>query len=596
MPKEVTPKASAPDKIKLALDRLKDMQKGKHFWFAHWQQVGEYFFTRKANFTTTHQEGAFLNDELFDGAGPGALMKMASALVGMMWPNGAKSFVCERARGIPDTEEVKKYYERVTEILADAMDDPRAGLQVGLDEYMLDQGGFGTSGVSCMPGKKSKLMYKAENVKFMSIDEGPDGFVDTVYLEFEWAIRKAVKEYGVDALHPETQKLFREGKEDNKVKILFCVQPRMDRDATKEGVLAMEFESLHIEVDRKHIIREGGFNELPIKVARFRKALNELYGRSPAMEALPDVQEINAIWEAVTLAIEKKLEPPIAVLDDGTLGSNQLDTSAGAINVLNISGRAGATGSPVIPIYTVEEINDAVGLIERLENSISNHFFLDRLLDFNNETQMTLGETNIRNRIRGFLLGAVFSRQIAELFSPLIERSFNLMYEMGELGVIEDSPQYAQKIADGEDPADILVIPEPIVRKMRGKDGVIDKKPPFKIKYISPAARILQSEQAQGIVQTLDFAISASQVNPEAADNIDLDKAIKILASIWGAPSEILNSDEERENIRQGREEAMQEAQLAQAAPKAADAVKKLAEANSFQLMKGRGNGKAKAA
>lgn len=35
------------------------------------------------------------------------------------------------------------------------------------------------------------------------------------------------------------------------------------------------------------------------------------WGRSPGMEALPDVLEVNTIWESVTIAIEKDIKPPI---------------------------------------------------------------------------------------------------------------------------------------------------------------------------------------------------------------------------------------------------------------------------------------------
>lgn len=583
MPKKKELKASE-NRIQSIIDRLDKLKQGKQQWNIHWQVIAEYFLTRKAIFTTEKQQGEFLNDELFDGVGPNSVMKSASALVGMLWPNGAKSFVLEKALDIPDTTEIKTYYERVTERMADAMDDPKSGLQVALDEYMIDEVSFGTSGISAIRGKKTPVSYKAENVKFMSIDEGPDGVIDTVYIELEWTLRKIVKEYGLENLHPDTRKKFEEGKKlDDDMTVIWCVQPRVEKEEGKEGVLGMDFESMHIEKDTKHLIRESGFKEQPIKVARLRKALNEIYGRSFAMSALPDVEEINAIWEAVTIAIEKKVDPPLAIFSDGALGANVIDTSAGAVNVWKVSGLAGER-SPIEPIFTVEEINDAVGLIERLEGSIANHFMLDRLLDFNNETQMTFGEVRVRDRIRGFLLGSLFARQIAELFSPIIERTFNIMFEDGLLGTIEGSDDFERMIKEGIDTEDILIIPQELVKRMeKDKEGNLVGKPPFKIKYISPAARILQAEQAQGIVQVVDFVINGSKANPEIMDNIDFDSVVKELSFIWGAPTKILNSDEAKEQIRKGRDEAAQQQQTIGSAPGAADAIKKLAEAGQIE-------------
>jgi len=581
-PEKVIEKGKA-SRIKEALTRNKSLKQSKHVWNTHWQTIGEFFLTRKAIFTSKPEQGAFLENDLFDGTGPGALFKMASAMVGMLWPGGARSFVLKPIREIKETDEVKTYFEKVSERLADAMDDPRAGLQIAIDEYMIDQGAFGTSGISIMPGIRSHLSYKAENVKFMCIEEGPDGFIDTVYIEMEWAITKAVKQYGLKQLHSKTQELFRKGKGDEKINILFVVQPRIDVDKNKEGLLSMDFQSMHIEVAHKHMIREQGFYEMPVKVARFRKALNEVFGRSPAMEALPDVQELNALIEIITLGSEKNVDPPLAVYDDGVLGSNEIDTSAGALNVFNIAGRPANVKDPIVPVFTVGDLRPAAGLIERLENSIAGHFMLDRLLDFNNENVMTLGEVNIRNRIRGFLLGSIFARQVAELFDPLIERSFNILFDLGLLGVAEGSPEHNKLLQDGSE--DILVIPSSVANLMIKDKKRVSPRPPFKVQYISPAARILQSEQAQGIIQITDYVITASQIFPEAVDNLEMDRAIKTLSEIYGVPLDILDSSDNVESKREGREEAIQQAQKLKEAVQGSQAVERVAKAGSYGLV-----------
>ncbi len=51
----------------------------------------------------------------------------------------------------------------------------------------------------------------------------------------------------------------------------------------------MPFASCYIEPDNKHEISQSGFNEFPYVVPRYLKASFEIYGRSPAMTALPDV-------------------------------------------------------------------------------------------------------------------------------------------------------------------------------------------------------------------------------------------------------------------------------------------------------------------
>lgn len=576
-------------RVKSALARHDQMLQKKSFWKIHWQVIAEYFLTRKASFTIQRVEGAFLNDELFDGTGPDALMKSASAIGSMLWPNGASSFQLERPRNMPDTDEVKKYYEAATNNLAEDMDEPRAGLAIALDEYHIDQVGFGTSGVSVMPGKKTVLSFKAENVKHMSIDEGADGFVDTVYIEHEWPLRRVVKEYGLENLHEDTQKTWKDGKEDEIINILIAIQPREDYEANKaagkEGVNFMEIESLHIEIKKKHLIKESGFNDIPIKVARLRKALGEIYGRSFAMSALPDEQELNAVWESVTMCIERQADPTLIVREDGIAGGNSIDTSAGAVIVYNESANAGSNQKPV-DILPAGEIRDASKLIEVLEKKIAAHFLLDRLLDFNNDVEMTLGEANIRNQIRAFLLGSLFARQVAELYDPTVNRSADISFEAGRLGVVEGSAEHQKLLKQGYGPSEILIIPQAILTRMGWKPGEKLKRPPFRIKYISPAARMMQTEQADGIVKTADYALKCIGINPSAGDAINFDESIKALSFLWGAPTQTVNAADVIKTVRAAREAAAQKAAEMASAQPLAKAGEHLAKAHNLMTAK----------
>jgi len=295
----------------------------------------------------------------------------------------------------------------VTEILTDIMDNPEGGLATTIIEYLQDALVFGTAGIEVFPDDDTIVAYRPWGVQQMSIDEGRKGEVDTICLELMWDYQRQVSEYGLDNVAPKVRKAFLEGNVDEKGKIIILIEPRIHRAGDpKGGNRAMAWSSVHVDESNKHLLKESGFDEVPIKVSRFWKIIKETYGRSPGMDALPDVLEVNTIWESVTIAIEKNLEPPLGVIDDGSLGGGEVDTSAGGITVFNISGRA-AEKNPIFPLFTVGEIKQTVQLIETLDGSISDHFFLDRLLDFNNESQMTLGEANIRTKLRNSTLGSV---------------------------------------------------------------------------------------------------------------------------------------------------------------------------------------------
>lgn len=537
----------ASSKVASVKARNKELKALKNFWLDHFQLIGENIRTRKQDFTASQEPGAFLNRQLFDGTAIKSNSTMASALIGNLWPNGAKTIKLIRSKNIPDTAENRKYYQDVTEIVTDSMDNTKAGLAVALEEYFNDQGAFGTSGIAVFEDEidpNVPIIYKAWDVKGMSIDEGRSGVVDTVYHERKITIRRAVKEFGYDNLSAKSREAFDEGKGDDKIIILHAIEPRVDRDPNKFGSKDMPIASIHIELGSDKIIRESGFEEMPILVGRFAKALGEIYGRSPGMAALPDILEINAIKEAVMIAAEKTLDPPLALLDDGRLGGGTIDTSAGALNVFKINGRLDRNTSPITPLFTVGEFREAIELIKDLRQSITDHFFIDRLLDLNNETRMTFGEAQIRNQLRSASMGTIFSRQETELFVPMVERTFNILLKKGRLGVIPGSKEHISLTAQGITP---LLIPQVIATAMLKGEEV------FKIKFISPAKRMMQAEEAQGIVITWDAASTMAQGAINVYDNLDADESIRRIAEITGVPLDVVRDSKSMKDIRKLR-------------------------------------------
>ncbi|KKM07864.1 hypothetical protein LCGC14_1729690 [marine sediment metagenome] len=282
---------------------------------------------------------------------------------------------------------------------------------------------------------------------------------------------------------------------------------------------------------------------MPVKVVRFSKLLGEVYGRGSGGLAFPDALELNAIWEAVTIASEKTLDPPLGVLNDGDL-TPIIDTSAGGLTVFNVTGRFG-NQPPVFPLFTVGELKAVEPLIDKLTESLSNHFFLDRLLDLNNDTRMTFGEAQIRNELRAASLGLVYTRQIKEGLVPVLERTVEILFKKGLLGVMPDSQEAEDAIIDGKK---VIIIPEEIAQR------IVDGLEFFEIKFISPAARAMNAEQVQGLLATLQFTTQASAIDQNARDVIDVDAAVKRIAELTGAPEEVVRTLPSIKKLRDARD------------------------------------------
>lgn len=558
--------------IKEAFDRAKSERSN---WDTMYQILGEFISQVKQNFQGQPSNGEFLTDEVFDSTGTFAAQNSASAMLGSLWPGTAKQALEIKAPDdLEESTELAQFYEMVTRKLTVAMDDPRANLSLALDEYMLDEIIFGTAGVGVELGNEldgeAKLLYKPYGVKELYLDEGRNNKVDQVWLFYDWTVDRVVDEYGIDNVSEKVRKSSKDGNGSGKVRILHSIGRRKEKKAEK-GNLAMTYESIHMEYDECFMLKEDGFNELPISVARFRKLNYEKYGRGPGQSALPDIREANALRESIIIATEKSLNMPQGVMSDGILGSGYIDTSANAITVFDASSRVGNT-PPIFDIGSAPNVAIAEKRLEELKRTISQHFNIDRLIDFNNDTQMTFGEAQIRDQIRTASLAGLFGRQIAEIFTPLIQRSIGILWRAGEFGVAPGSIEEQDLIAEGMEPEPF---PEAILKRLEKGEDV------YQITYKTKAAQASKAEEYIAILDILSFAAQASQIDPSVANRINVHEGLKRMADIRSLPVGILRQDDEVKAIEEQQQAQQQKQQLLEMAGQGAAIAKDVAQAEA---------------
>jgi hypothetical protein len=557
----MSPQPTRKERAEKVLERHRALKAMKAPWLYTYQLLGEFIMTRKQDFTVHITPGMFLTGKIFDSTAPMANHFMASALLGALWPNGSRSFNIQPSQQLAedtdDSEEIKEYFEFVTRVMSEVMDDPKAGLMMALEEYMYDQGAFGISGIHVKenqnPNADTPISYIAVDAKKITIAEGADGFVDTCYIEQVMTVRQVVQEYGLDEVSERTRDGFIKGnRQEDKVKVLHAIEPRIDGQIVGGfGNRNLPIASIHIEIDGGHILKESGYQKMPVFVTRFWKSMGEVYGRSPGMECMPDILEVNEMREASIVAVEKLLNPPLLVLSDGSLGGQTINTSAGAISVHNVSGRiANSSQKPVEPLITVGEMKDTYLEIERLQNIIKSNFFKDLLSDLNNEHRQTLGEANIRNQLRGQALGTIFSRQIAECFSRVVERTFDILFKQRRLGYMPGNPETEILQGMGQN---IRVIPDAIAELIRNGQEA------YKIRFVSPAARTMRAEELTGIQQSLTAIANLAGIVPDIMDNVDTDEAAELIIQLTGAPTSILHGSDVVAELRKQRAQVQQQ-------------------------------------
>ena len=566
--------ANKPSKVRLYKFRYNKLYAEKRQWHPMYQLIGEYVMTRKQNFQISGQPGEFLTEQLFSSVAPNSNQRMASAMIGNLWPNGARSVRLVRPRNIPNTKENKDFYDEQTDIFVDVLDAQETGTMTALQEYMLDQGAFGISGVQVNKtgDLTDPLRVSALNVKYFLIDEDKDGFVDTVFVDKVWTAKQIVEEYGIKNVSIRVKEAHESFDIKTTFKVVQIIEPRKNAPIRPRKNTEYPFTSFHFEFDSEKILRDSGYLNMPVVISRFLKAMGEKQGRSPAMFAIPAIMRLNVVWELLMRAGEKKLDPPLYLLDNGVLGGDTIDTSPRAINTFSVSGMG--EKSPVGTLFDVGLLQDIYPIAETLVNDITQAFFIDQLMDLNKDSRMTLGEAQIRDRIRGEGLNSIFKRQETEFFSKFVRTTYNMLLEEGLLGVIRGSAAEERILAAGLVP---LHIPGDIAKAMQRGQKVYD------IKYVSPASRIMRTEELQGVVQALDITLGAAPSFPEMADWYDPEKLVKKINELSGVDEEVLRSFEVVTKLQEMRAQAQEQAMQVQQAQVGADIGMKVAQAQSMK-------------
>ena len=545
-------------------------------WDNQFEVLAEYVYQRKVGFQSETAPGAFKNDgSINDSTAARALQAMTSALMGSLWKTGGRTFRLNQPKYLPQNQANKEYYASLNEVVSKYMETEKAGFELAFQENLDESAAFGTGSVGVFRGEYANpLIFKCWSLQSLRLSQSTDEFVDTLYFDEKPTVEQLVNTYGLENVSEGTKKKYNEEKSQlDRVHICIAIEPRTkedQKDAPEAGNKAMPFATYHFEVENKHILKESGYTELPSKPSRWYRLANEMYGRSPAMDALPAITQINALKEAFVVGVEKKVEPPLFVMDDGSLGAAAVDTSAGGLSVFNMSGRM--TGqSPVGVIFDVGELQSIVVAIEQLRTEIMQHFLIDKLYDLNNKTRMTLGEAEIRYDIRSDALSSVYSRIFNEQLTPIITRSVNILFEMGILGITEDD-EAKRKILEQNGITSIVIPPEI-------QEAIIAGKNLYDIEYISPAAQLLRSSEKAGVNELINGVLALGGAYPEAFEYLDVGEAIEAIRDLGGAPSKILKARDVAEANIRSKQEAEAAAMQAEKAKAESEAAKNVAGA-----------------
>tara|TARA_R100001086_G_scaffold34927_2_gene15798 strand:+ start:820 stop:2442 length:1623 start_codon:yes stop_codon:yes gene_type:complete len=496
--------------------RYKSLLAQRTNWEKHWQELADFMLPRKADITKQRTQGDKRTELIFDSTALHSVELLASSLHGMLTSPSTPWFSLQyRDTGLQSNDEANEWLETCSSQMYKALQ--RSNFQQEIHELYYDLVVFGTAAIFIEYSDEDEtLRYSCRHIAEIAISENMNDKVDTVFRKFKMTARQMVQRFGEKVVPDRVRKEIN-GEPYAEHEIVHVVFPREDA----KGGLAKDkpFASIYYHEDTKVMLSEGGFDSMPFCVPRMNKDSVSIWGRSPAMNALPDTKMLNKMSEVTIRAAQKQIDPPLMVPDDGFI--LPVRTTPGALNFYRTGTR-----DRLEPLQV--GANNPLGLAmeEQRRNAIREAFYVDQLLS-QQGPRMTATEVLQKNEERMRLLGPVLGRLQSELLQPLITRTFELLLNRKQLPP-------APEILQGQD---------------------ID------IEYVSPLAKAQKLTDLQSTMRGLEIMTQVGEMAP-VADYIDTDGLVKYIAETTGMPAKILRSVEEVAEIReQQQQQAAMQAQ-----------------------------------
>lgn len=305
-------------------------------------------------------------------------------------------------------------------------------------------------------------------------------------------------------------------------------------------------------------LRKKGYHEQLNICVRWDLVSNDPYGRSPGMDALPDIKQLQQEVKRKAQAIDKHVNPPMVA--DIQLKNQPASMLPGGVTYVSgmTTGKVGFA-----PVYTIqpelaaltEDLNE---VRERIKETFFNNLF-QTISQFETRSNVSATEIDARRAESIVMLGPVLDRIHNEGLSIIIDRVFPMMVRAG-----------------------ILPPPPP---EIAGKS--------MNIEYVSMLATAQNAAGASGIERTLGLAGNLAGVDPAVMDNIDIDFALDKYSSLLNNDPRMIRSPDALAQIRQNRQAQQAQQQRVEMAEKLAAGAKTLSETdtgagqNALQAMTG---------
>src|SRR6185312_9988135 len=480
------------------------------------------------------------NYELYDSTGLLALKSFAAILDSLLTPRDQFWHnIRPEDPALMKNRAVRLWFEDLNNTLFQYRYDTRANFQAQNQIQYQSLGAYGT-GINFIDKlyRERGLRYKNIHLGEAYLEENHQGLIDTIFRRFMLTARQAYLMFGENL--PDNIVEAKDKAPEEPFYFIHACYPNEYKDERRLDYKGMDFCSHYVAEQGPTLLKKAdrsdyeGYRSFPYAVSRYYQATNEAYGRSIAMDVLPELKTLNEMYKVQLKQGHRAVDPVLLAHDDGIIDG--FDLTPGAINPGGIdeNGR--------LLVQPLPTGNIAIGEKEMAvhQEVIKDAFLVNLMQILTENPQQTATEVMERTREKAILMAPTIGRQNSEYLGPMIEREVEVLQSQGALPKM------------------------PAVLQSAFREGI-----GYKIDYDSPITRTQKSEWVAGAARSLQFfqEISNATQDPSIMDNFNLDVAAPAIARINGMPESWIQDQKVIQMKRQQRAQQAQQEQMVKAAP-----------------------------
>jgi hypothetical protein len=525
--------------------RLEGLRNDRESWRTHWAELAENILPRRYDWLVSANRmnrGSPINHRILDSTGTIAARVLAAGLMSGITSPTRPWFklrlpAADSSGTTPVSLWLAEVESRMTRVFAES------NFYTAMATAYLDLAIFGSA---CMIGYED---YD-DVVRWYNPCLGEYFFgcsytqrVDTIGREYVQNVAQLVARWGEADVSDEVRTLYRAGGTNlgQEFVVRHLIEPNVG-----DGALAPKFkwrEIYWLEVGRDdEVLSVSGFSEWPGMTPRWDISSNDAYGRSPAMDALGDIKQLQQETKRKAQAIDKMVNPPM--LADLQLKNQPASLLPGGVTyVANIANTVGF--KPVYQVMPpVAEIKEDIAEVQQRIKAIFFNPLFTQISDQSTGAVRTATEISALREEKLIQLGPVLERFENEALDPAIDRTFAIMHRAG-----------------------LLPPPPP---EIAGQS--------LQIQYVSMLAEAQRGIATGSIERLLSLAGNLAAVDPSVLDNIDLDEAINEYSELLANSPKLMRAPKDVQARRTERAQQQKQQALAEQTPAAVQGAQTLSQ------------------